>query len=69
MLVPLGRVTRERAGSEWTLEAGASLEEKSAELLPAALTMDEEAVPAPELAGASVRGDWVGGYQLDLLMD
>lgn len=55
----LGRVTREQAGSERILEAGASLE-KGAELLPAALTMDEEAVPA-------VRRDSVGGYQLDCL--
>lgn len=51
----LGRVTRERAGSERILEASASLR-KSAGLLPAALTVDEGAVPAWEPAEASVRG-------------
>lgn len=50
----LGRVTRERAGLERILEASASLR-KSAGLLPAALTMDEDAVPARESAEAGVR--------------
>lgn len=31
--------------------------------------MNEEAVMGPELAGTDVRRDWVGGYQLGLVID